>query len=52
MKNLARGGVMLSFLGMFVAIMYAQTPTVTALRRRSDSQFESTKTEVENNSVK
>jgi 3D (Asp-Asp-Asp) domain-containing protein len=49
MKNLARGGVMLSLLGLFVAIMYAQTRTVTALSMTDDSQFESTKTEVETN---
>ena len=50
MKNLARGGVMLSLLGMFVAIMYAQTKTATALSMTDDSKFESTKTEVEKNS--
>jgi len=49
MKNLARGGVMLSVLGLFVAIMYAQTNTVTALSMTDDSKFESTKTVVETN---
>jgi 3D (Asp-Asp-Asp) domain-containing protein len=50
MKNLVRGGFVLSLLGMFVAIMYAQTDTALALNMTDDSQLESTSTEVENNS--
>jgi 3D (Asp-Asp-Asp) domain-containing protein len=38
MKNLVRGGFILSLLGMFVAVMYAQTLTENALSIANDSQ--------------
>jgi len=38
MKNLVRGGFILSLLGMFVAVMYAQTLTEDALSIANDSQ--------------
>jgi len=38
MKNLVRGGVILSLISMFVAFMYAQTKTETALNIANDSQ--------------
>jgi 3D (Asp-Asp-Asp) domain-containing protein len=39
MKNLVRGGVILSLIGMFVVFMYAQTKTATALSSANDSQL-------------
>ena len=39
MKNLVRGGVILSLMGMFVVFMYAQTRTETALNIATDSQL-------------
>lgn len=39
MKNLVRGGVILSLMGMFVVFMYAQTQTGTALSSANDSQL-------------
>lgn len=38
MKNLVRGGVILSLIGMFVVFIYAQTKTETALNIAKDSQ--------------
>lgn len=38
MKNLVRGGVILSLISLFVVFMYAQTGTVTALDIAKDSQ--------------
>jgi|SRR5215204_3036005 len=39
MKNLVRGGVILSLIGLFVVFMYAQTKTETALSSANDSQL-------------
>src|SRR5688572_20869820 len=39
MKNLVRGGAILSLIGLFVVFMYAQTKTVTALSSANDSQL-------------
>lgn len=39
MKNLVRGGVILSLIGMFVVFMYAQTKTEVALSSANDSQL-------------
>ena len=39
MKNLVRGGIILSMLGMFVAIVYAQAQTAGALNIANDSQL-------------
>ena len=39
MKNLVRGGVILSLMGMFVVFMYAQTQTGVALSSANDSQL-------------
>ena len=39
MKNLVRGGVILSLIGMFVVFIYAQTKTETALSSANDSQL-------------
>src|SRR5687768_1185562 len=39
MKNLVRGGVILSLMGLFVVFMYAQTKTGTALSSANDSQL-------------
>ena len=41
MKNLVRGGVILSLIGLFVAFMYAQAKTETALNIANDSQLQS-----------
>ena len=38
MKNLVRGGVVMSLIGMFVMFMYAQTETKTALNIAKNSQ--------------
>ena len=51
MKNLVRGGVMLSLLGMFVAIMYAHTGTEAALNIAKDSKLESDPTKLQNHLV-
>ena len=40
MKNLVRGGVILSLIGMFVVFMYAQARTEVALSSANDSQLE------------
>ena len=40
MKNLVRGGVILSLIGMFVAIIYAQSKTETALNIAKSSQLQ------------
>lgn len=40
MKNLVRGGVILSLLGMFVALIYAQTQTETAPNIAKNSQIQ------------
>jgi 3D (Asp-Asp-Asp) domain-containing protein len=40
MKNLVRGGVILSLIGMFVVLIYAQTQTETALSSANDSQLQ------------
>jgi 3D (Asp-Asp-Asp) domain-containing protein len=40
MKNLVRGGVILSLIGLFVAFMYAQAKTETALNIANDSQLQ------------
>ncbi len=39
MKNLVRGGVVLSLIGLFVVFIYAQTKTETALKIERDSQL-------------
>ncbi|MEP7148940.1 MAG: 3D domain-containing protein [Acidobacteriota bacterium] len=39
MKNLVRGGVILSLIGLFVVFIYAQTRTETALNKERDSQL-------------
>lgn len=39
MKNLVRGGVILSLMGLFVVFMYAQTKTEVALSSANDSQL-------------
>lgn len=39
MKNLVRGGVILSLIGVFVVFMYAQTKTEVALSSANDSQL-------------
>lgn len=39
MKNLVRGGVILSLIGLFVVFMYAQAKTETALSSAKDSQL-------------
>jgi len=39
MKNLVRGGVILSLIGMFVVFMYAQAGTEVALSSANDSQL-------------
>lgn len=39
MKNLVRGGVILSLMGLFVVFMYAQAKTETALNIGRDSQL-------------
>jgi len=39
MKNLVRGGVILSLIGMFVVFMYAQARTEVALSSANDSQL-------------
>lgn len=39
MKNLVRGGVILSLIGMFVVLIYAQTQTEVALSSANDSQL-------------
>ena len=39
MKNLVRGGVILSLIGLFVVFMYAQAKTETALNIANDSQL-------------
>ena len=39
MKNLVRGGVILSLIGMFVVLIYAQTKTEVALSSANDSQL-------------
>ncbi len=40
MKNLVRGGVILSLIGMFVVFIYAQTETKTALSSAKNSQLQ------------
>lgn len=40
MKNLVRGGVILSLIGLFVAFMYAQARTETALNIANDSHLQ------------
>ena len=40
MKNLVRGGVILSLIGMFVVIVYAQAKTAPALSSANDSQLQ------------
>jgi 3D (Asp-Asp-Asp) domain-containing protein len=39
MKNLVRGGVILSLIGMFVVLIYAQTTTENVLSSANDSQL-------------
>jgi 3D (Asp-Asp-Asp) domain-containing protein len=39
MKNLVKGGVILSLIGMFVVFIYAQAKTETALNLERDSQL-------------
>ena len=39
MKNLVRGGAILSLIGLFVVFMYAQTKTGAALSSANDSQL-------------
>ncbi len=48
MKNIVRGGVILSLLGMFVAFVYAQSKTETALSIANDSQPKLNKVKEEN----
>ncbi|MEK7856152.1 MAG: 3D domain-containing protein [Acidobacteriota bacterium] len=40
MKNLVRGGVILSFIGLFVAFIYAQSETESVLSSANDSQLQ------------
>lgn len=40
MKNLVRGGVILSLIGMFVVLIYAQTQTEVGLSSANDSQLQ------------
>ena len=40
MKNLVRGGAILSLVGLFVAFIYAQTATETSLSSANDSQLQ------------
>ena len=40
MKNLVRGGVILSLIGMFVVLIYAQAQTGVALSSANDSQLQ------------
>lgn len=40
MKNLVRGGVILSLIGMFVVLIYAHTETEVALSSANDSQLQ------------
>lgn len=40
MKNLVRGGVILSLIGMFVVFIYANTETEVALSSANDSQLQ------------
>lgn len=40
MKNLVRGGVILSLIGMFVVLIYAQTETEVGLSSANDSQLQ------------
>ena len=39
MKNLVRGGVILSLIGLFVVFMYAQAKPEAALNIANDSQL-------------
>ena len=39
MRNLVRGGAILSLIGMFVVLVYAQTKTETVLSSANDSQL-------------
>lgn len=50
MKNLVRGGVVLSLIGMFVVFIYAQTKTETALSSAKDSQLQLNNIEEDNKS--
>src|SRR5260221_13126409 len=50
MKNLVRGGAMLSLLSLFVAIFYAQTKTVDPLINANDSQIK-IENSISNNSL-
>ena len=47
MKNLVRGGIILSMLGMFVAIVYAQAQTAGALNIANDSQLKLNNSSIE-----
>lgn len=51
MKNLVRGGVILSLIGMFVAIIYAQTATETALSIANDSHLQLNNSIIDTNIV-
>ncbi len=51
MKNLVRGGVILSIIGVFVVFIYAQTGTGTDLNIATDSQLQLNNTEDNNNSI-
>ncbi|MGB7208200.1 MAG: 3D domain-containing protein [Pyrinomonadaceae bacterium] len=50
MKNLVRGGVVLSLIGMFVVFIYAQAKTETALSSAKDSQIQLNNIEEDNKS--
>ena len=50
MKNLVRGGVILSLIGMFVVFIYAQAKTETALSSAKDSQIQLNNIEEDNKS--
>ncbi len=48
MKNLVRGGVVLSLIGMFVVFIYAQAKTETALSSAKNSQLQLNNIEEDN----
>ena len=50
MKNLVRGGVVLSLIGMFVVFIYAQAKTETALNIAKNSQLQLNNIEEDNKS--
>jgi len=51
MKNLVRGGVILSLIGLFVMFMYAQAKTEVVLSSANDSQLKLNNNEIESSSL-